>query len=68
MILLTNALSFLLNPGGFFGLIWLIILILVFRNIWTSGGSGETNKIVWSLIVFIFPVVGVILWWLFGKK
>jgi putative effector of murein hydrolase LrgA (UPF0299 family) len=68
MILLSNALSFLFNPGGLVGLIWLVILFLVFRNIWSDGSRNETNKLLWSLVVFFFPVGGVIIWWLFGKK
>jgi len=63
---LLNAFSFL-NNLSFFGIIWLIILFFVFKNIWTDSGRSDSSKLIWSLVVFFFPVGGVILWWLFGK-
>ncbi|MFN0199983.1 MAG: PLDc N-terminal domain-containing protein [Bacteroidia bacterium] len=66
-MLLATALSYFLNPfSSIFALIWVIILAIVLRNIWRNDLRNETNKLLWSAIVFFFPVGGVLLWWMFG--
>jgi len=49
------------------GLIHLIIVIVVIFNIVKSEKSTGT-KILWSLIVLVFPVVGVIAWYFLGPR
>lgn len=55
----------------FFSLPALIILILdivALRSIWRGGFSGDLGKILWSLGVIFFPLLGMVLWFLIGKK
>lgn len=53
--------------GGFLGLLWLIIAIYaIVKIVGSSAGTGA--KVLWVLLVLVFPVVGVILWFLLGPK
>jgi hypothetical protein len=68
-LFLSTILDYFMNPfGGIFTLLWVIVLILVLRNIWRGQSRGDTAKILWSVLVFFFPIGGVIIWWLFGGK
>ncbi|HUF11186.1 MAG TPA: PLDc N-terminal domain-containing protein [Rhodothermales bacterium] len=49
------------------GLIHLIIVIVVIFNIVKSDVSTG-SKILWSLIVLVFPVVGIIAWYFLGPR
>ena len=50
---------------GVFGIIH--IAIVVYALIQIFGSSAATgSKVLWVLIVAIFPVVGVIVWFFFG--
>lgn len=53
-----------------FGLIGLIILALdIYAIVKTlQSGAGTGTKIVWVLIILVFPVVGLLLWFLLGPK
>ena len=67
LLLLSTAWSFFSNPLASIGtLIWVIVLVIALKNIWGSSGRSDSNKIIWSAVVFFFPVGGVILWWIFG--
>ena len=49
------------------GLIHLALVIWAVLNIWGSNAStGE--KVLWSLGVLIFPLVGFIVWFLAGPR
>ena len=49
------------------GLVHLALVIWAVLNIWGSAAStGE--KVLWSLGVLIFPVVGFIVWFLAGPR
>lgn len=52
------------------GLIGLIILILdIWAIIKVVGSSATTGmKLVWVLVILFLPVIGLILWYLFGPK
>ena len=69
MLLLDTALSYFLSPfsGGLLGLIWTVVLFFVLKAIWQNGAYSQSNKILWSLLVFFFPVGGVLIWYVFGK-
>jgi hypothetical protein len=53
--------------GGILGALILAVNIYVIYRILTGGGSG-LSKVLWIAVVLIFPILGVILWWLLGKK
>ena len=50
---------------GIWGIVHLLLVIYAAVQIW--GSSAEQNKkIIWTLIVAIFPLVGLIIWFLVG--
>lgn len=53
--------------GGILGLIILILDIYAIVKIVTSGAS-LLAKILWSLLVLVLPLIGLIIWWLAGPK
>ncbi len=50
---------------GFWGLIHLGIVIYAAIQIWNSSAE-ELKKFFWIAIVAVFPVVGLIVWFLVG--
>jgi len=52
---------------GIFGLIHLILWIVAMVSILTSSGSIG-YKVLWSLIVFFLPCLGLILYYVIGRK
>lgn len=63
-----HSMELLTTPlAGIFGLIHLILFIWALLQILGSGMS-PLNKIIWILIVGLFPVVGLIIWLLIGNS
>ncbi|HEC75194.1 MAG TPA: hypothetical protein ENI26_12615 [Methylophaga aminisulfidivorans] len=56
-----------LQVGGILGLIWLVILIWAIIQVANSSAGGGA-KILWILLILLFPLVGFILWFLLGPK
>ena len=56
-----------IQVGGLLGLIWLVIAVYAIVKILGSG-AGTGAKVLWVVLVLLFPVVGVILWFLLGPK
>ena len=52
---------------GLIGLLVLVLDIIAILDIIKSSLSGAA-KIVWVLVVLFLPVIGMILWFLIGKK
>jgi thiol:disulfide interchange protein len=52
---------------GLFGLIILALDIWAIITIFQSS-STTGKKVLWTLIILIFPVFGLIIWFLFGPK
>jgi len=52
------------------GILGLIILILDIWTIVTILGSNDppVRKVVWIVVVLILPVIGLILWFLLGRR
>lgn len=53
--------------GGILGLIHLILFVIALVSIITGGGS-LLHKVLWALIVLLLPVIGLILYFLIGRK
>jgi len=53
--------------GGILGLVVLVLdiwaILQVFKSSMTSG-----KKILWTLLIFFLPVVGLVLYFLIGRK
>ena len=56
-----------IEVGGLLGLIVLALDIWAIVKIVDSGASTG-NKVVWILLILILPVLGLIIWWLFGPR
>jgi hypothetical protein len=52
---------------GIFGLIVLIADVWAIVNIFQSG-ADTGNKVLWTVIVIILPVLGFILWYFIGPR
>lgn len=53
--------------GGIFGLIVLIADVWAIVNIFQS--SADTgSKVLWIVVVFLLPLLGFILWYIWGPK
>ncbi|KAF2466408.1 uncharacterized protein BDR25DRAFT_78064 [Lindgomyces ingoldianus] len=53
--------------GGIVGLIVLILYIIAWVEILQSN-RPPLNKLIWCLVVFLFPVVGMIIYYLFSNR
>ncbi|ADJ29731.1 PLDc N-terminal domain-containing protein [Nitrosococcus watsonii] len=53
--------------GGILSLIWLIIVIWAIVKVAKSGAS-TLAKIIWIIVLIIFPLIGLIVWLLLGPK
>ncbi len=53
--------------GGIFGL--LILILDVWAIVKTVGSTATTGmKVLWVVIILVLPILGLILWLLFGPK
>jgi len=53
--------------GGLFGLIVLALDVwAIVKTIQSNAGTG--SKVLWIVLILVFPIFGVVLWWLFGPK
>ena len=55
------------ETGGLLGLIHLVIVIYAVVKILQSGASTGA-KVLWIVVVLVLPILGLILWLLFGPK
>ncbi len=56
-----------IEVGGLLGLIWLIIVIWAIVKV-AKSSAGGLAKLLWILALLFFPLVGLIVWLLFGPK
>lgn len=56
-----------IEVGGLLGLIWLVIVIWAIVKV-AKSSAGGVAKVLWILGLLIFPLVGLIVWLLFGPK
>jgi hypothetical protein len=56
-----------IEVGGLFGLIILVLdVYAIVKVIGSSVGTG--TKVLWVVLILLLPLLGVILWFLFGPK
>ncbi|KIW68376.1 hypothetical protein PV04_04329 [Phialophora macrospora] len=53
--------------GGIVGLIVLILDVLVFIEVLKSN-RPPVHKLLWCLVVFLFPIVGMLIYFLFSNR
>lgn len=50
-----------------FGIIILILDIIAVLSVWSSGAS-TVSKLLWTVLIIILPVIGLIAWYFLGPK
>lgn len=50
---------------GIWGILHLCLVIYAAIQIWNSS-ADQTKKLIWILVVAIFPLVGLIIWFFIG--
>ncbi|KAI5917371.1 hypothetical protein F4810DRAFT_696817 [Camillea tinctor] len=55
------------SGGGIIGLIVLILDIIVFVEVLKSN-RPPTDKLIWCLVVFFFPVIGMVIYFFFSNR
>ncbi|KAI0014112.1 hypothetical protein F4779DRAFT_560756 [Xylariaceae sp. FL0662B] len=53
--------------GGIVGFIILVLDIIVFIEVLKSNRPA-TDKLIWCLVVFFFPIVGMVVYFLFSNR
>ncbi len=56
-----------LSVGGLFGLVVLVLDVWAIISIIQSSAETVT-KVLWVVLVLLLPVLGLIVWFLFGPK
>lgn len=56
-----------IEVGGVFGLILLALNVWAIIKIFDSGAS-TASRVLWILLILLLPLLGLIVWWLFGPK
>lgn len=56
-----------IEVGGLLGLLHLIVVVYAFIKI-VQSGAGTLAKVLWVVLILLLPVVGLIIWLLFGPS
>lgn len=56
-----------IEVGGIFGLLILIADVWAIINVIGSGAS-TTAKVVWTIVILVLPVLGLIIWFFAGPR
>lgn len=55
------------GPTGLFSLVVLVLDVLAIVKILQGGGSAG-HKALWIVVILLLPLLGLILWYLLGRK
>ncbi|AGA89214.1 hypothetical protein Thimo_0345 [Thioflavicoccus mobilis 8321] len=56
-----------IEVGGLFGL--LLLVLIVYAIVKTTQSAADTGtKVLWIVLILLLPVIGLILWALFGPR
>ena len=53
--------------GGLFGLIVLILDVWAIVTI-VQGRGTTAQKVIWIVVILLLPILGFLIWFLFGRK
>lgn len=56
-----------LEIGGLFGLIILIFDVWAILKVFQSGASNGA-KVLWTVLILVLPILGLLIWFLAGPK
>lgn len=57
----------MLEVSGLFGFILLVIMVYAVVKI-VQSDAGTGSKVLWIVLILLLPILGLILWFLFGPK
>lgn len=57
----------MVEVGGLLGLILLVLNVYAIVKIVQSGATTGA-KVIWIVVILLLPLVGLLLWFLFGPK
>lgn len=65
----SNLVRGLGNPRGlgFCGLIVVVLDVVALVEVWKSG-RADSDKILWTVVIVIFPFVGLLAYYFIGRK
>ena len=56
-----------MEMGGILGLI--VLILDIWAIVWIIGSSASVGaKVLWSLLIIILPLIGLLIWYLAGPK
>lgn len=56
-----------IEVGGLLGLIVLVLDVwAIVKTLQSSAGTG--SKVIWTVLILLLPVLGLVLWLIFGPK
>jgi Phospholipase_D-nuclease N-terminal len=50
------------------GAVWFLLTVGVLFRVWRADSYTGTSKVLWTLGVFMAPILGPVVWLLFGKR
>lgn len=53
--------------GGITGVITLIVFIITVVSVANNPNHGVAGKVIWIIVAFFLPILGAILWLIFGR-
>lgn len=56
-----------IQVGGIFGLILLVLMVWAIITTLQSG-AGTGSKVLWTVVILLLPVLGLILWFFLGPR
>ncbi len=54
-------------PGNLFSIFVVVVAVVALIDLLGDRGRGPLNKVIWALIIIIFPLVGAIIYYLIGR-
>ncbi|BAU31826.1 phospholipase D-like protein [Microcella alkaliphila] len=50
------------------GLLWLVLIVVALIQIAQSTELSMPMKLVWAVVVFFFPLLGTLVWFILGRR
>jgi heme A synthase len=49
-------------------LLWIAAIIYTIKNIFERGDLEQNTKLLWTILIIVAPVVGMIIYYVFGDR
>ena len=47
---------------------WIVLTIAIMIKIWRNDQTEITTKLLWTLLIVMLPVIGIIIWLFYGQN